>query len=332
MSTALVTGCAGFIGSHVCRHLLAAGHHVLGIDDLSGGFQDNIPPAVRFYCNTITDERTLDMLFTHSDIDFVIHCAAYAAEGLSHFIRRFNYENNLIGSVTLINRAIRHTVKCFVFLSSIAVYGHGDPPFREGADLMPCDPYGIAKAAVEADLKAATALFGLPYIIFRPFNVYGPHQNLSDPYRNVIGIFMNQCMMHKPMTIFGDGEQTRAFSYIDDVAPVIARSIDRADTWGDVYNIGGENVYSINRLASLVGMQFPGTPATVHLPERNEVQHAFCDVAKVRAVFGARTTTSLVDGIARMAEWAKRRGPQPRSAFGRIEIDQKLPPSWAALR
>jgi UDP-glucose 4-epimerase len=330
MSTVLVTGVAGFIGSHVARHLIARGDTVIGIDDMSGGFYENLPEGVKLTLDSINSEKVLDGLFLRYEIDYVIHCAAYAAEGLSHFIRKFNYENNLIGSVNLINRSVKNKVKCFVFLSSIAVYGHGLPPFIETDHINPCDPYGIAKAAVEADIRAANSMFGMPFVIFRPFNVFGPNQNISDPYRNVIGIFINQCMSGEPMTIFGDGDQTRAFSYIDDVAPLIANSIRTPSAYGETINIGGETPHTVNALATAVSMYFDES-SIVYLPKRNEVRHAYCDTRKAKDIFGERKPTSLFDGLSAMVSWAKSRGPQARTPFGPIEIEENLPPSWAKM-
>lgn len=226
MSKSLITGGAGFIGSHVAKHCLDMGHKVVVLDDLSGGFEDHLPDGVEFIQGSITDTALVSELFDKHKFDYVYHLAAYAAEGLSHFIRRFNYTNNLIGSVNLINESVKHKVKCFVFTSSIAVYGPGQVPMNEEMTPTPEDPYGIAKYAVELDLKAAHEMFGLDYVIFRPHNVYGENQNIGDKYRNVIGIFMNQIMQGLPLTVFGDGEQTRAFSYIDDVAIPVAKCVD----------------------------------------------------------------------------------------------------------
>jgi len=195
--TSLVTGGAGFIGSHVARHLLKLNHQVIVLDDLSGGFKENIPQEAIFIKGSITDEALIKDTFKKYSFDYVYHLAAYAAEGLSHFIRKFNYENNLIGSINLINASVNHNIKRFIFTSSIAVYGAQELPLKESQKPQPEDPYGIAKYAVEQDLENAQKMFGLDYIIFRPHNVYGPGQNIGDKYRNVVGIFMNQLLKNE---------------------------------------------------------------------------------------------------------------------------------------
>jgi UDP-glucose 4-epimerase len=325
----LVTGGAGFIGSHVARHCLAMGHDVVVLDDLSGGFEDQVPHGARFVSGSITDEALVARLFEESPFDYVYHLAAYAAEGLSHFIRRFNYTNNLIGSVNLINEAVKHDVKCFVFTSSIAVYGANQVPMREDLEPAPEDPYGISKYAVELDLRAAHDMFGLNYIVFRPHNVYGENQNIGDRYRNVIGIFMNQVMQGQAMTIFGDGTQTRAFSYIDDVAPAIARSVDVPAAFNEVFNVGADTPYSVNELATVVAEAFGAAPAIHHLEARREVLHAFSDHSKARKVFGESEPASLRDGVAKMAAWARTAGARESGIFSNIEVARNLPRSWA---
>jgi UDP-glucose 4-epimerase len=327
----LVTGGAGFIGSHVARHCLALGQQVVVLDDLSGGFRDQVPQGAIFVEGSITDHRLVALLFEQYDFDYVYHLAAYAAEGLSHFIRRFNYINNLIGSVNLINEAVKHEVKCFVFTSSIAVYGANQLPMTEDLTPRPEDPYGIAKYAVELDLRAAQQMFGLSYVIFRPHNVYGENQNIGDRYRNVIGIFMNQILQGKPMTIFGDGTQTRAFSYIDDVAPIIARSVDVPEAYNEVFNVGADQPYTVNELAHTVARAFGVEPEIQYLPARNEVQHAYADHSKLRRVFGQHATVSLEEGLARMAAWAKRVGARQSRAFENIEVRHNLPAVWVGI-
>jgi UDP-glucose 4-epimerase len=329
MPSVLITGVAGFIGSHVADHCLSAGYDVVGIDDLSGGLLPNVPQGVDFRCGSVTDERLVARLFQERRYDFVYHLAAYAAEGLSHFIRRFNYTNNVIGSVNLINEAVRGDVECFVFTSSIAVYGAGQTPMAEDRVPLPEDPYGIAKYAVELDLQAAYHQFGLPYVIFRPHNVYGERQNIADRYRNVIGIFMNQIMKGLPLTIFGDGTQTRAFSHVDDVARPIASAATLAAARNRVFNIGADIPYTVNDLAWEVGRAFGVAPELHYLPARNEVLHAFADHTAASAVFGGGVPISLREGIARMAGWAQQHGPSELTTFQGIEIDKNLPTAWS---
>lgn len=325
---ALITGGAGFIGAHVTKHVIDLGMEAVVLDDLSGGFEDNIDERATFVQGSVEDEQLVQALFEEHQFTYVYHLAAYAAEGLSHFIRRFNYNNNLIGSINLINASVKHKVKCCVFTSSIAVYGEQDPPMREDMTPQPEDPYGVAKYAVEMDLKCAHEMFGLDYIIFRPHNVYGEYQNIGDRYRNVVGIFMNQLMQGKDLTVFGDGKQKRAFSYIDDVAPVIASSVNVHGAYNEIFNIGADQEYSVNDLAQTVieAMQTQGK--LQHLPPRNEVEHAYADHSKVRRVFGEQNYTSLEDGIRRMADWAKEVGSRSSSTFENIEINEKLPPIW----
>lgn len=328
MAQVLVTGAAGFMGSHVADELLAAGHQVVGLDDLSGGFVRNVSPGVRFQQGSILDAGLLSDLFRKHRFEYVFHLAAYAAEGLSHFIRRFNYTNNVVGSVNLINEAVKSECRCFVFTSSIAVYGPGQTPMREDMTPEPEDPYGVAKYAVELDLHAARRMFGLNSIVFRPHNVYGERQNIGDRYRNVIGIFMNQAMQNQPMSVFGDGSQTRAFSYIGDVAPLIARSIDVPAAYNEAFNVGSDDPTSVNELVDCV-TELMGVPRQViHHEARKEVLHAFSDHSKVERVFGYRAKWPLRDGLKRMADWAKSIGPIEPTRFGDIEVLKNLPLSW----
>jgi UDP-glucose 4-epimerase len=330
MARVIVTGGAGFIGSHVAASLAGRGHEVTVLDDLSGGFRDNVPAAARFVAGSVTDHALVDRLFAELRFEYVFHLAAYAAEGLSHFIRRFNYTNNVIGSVNLINAAVNTGARGFVFTSSIAVYGASPSlPMTEETRPDPEDPYGIAKYAVERDLAAAKSMFGLDYVIFRPHNVYGPGQHIGDRYRNVVGIFMNQILQGQPMTIFGDGTQTRAFSYIDDVAPVIAAAIDEPRAWGEVFNVGADTPMSLRELAGRVAAAMGVESRVEHLPARHEVQHAHSSHDKVRRVFGAQKTTGIDDGLRAMARWVRAQGARSTPAFDGIELRRNLPPVWA---
>ncbi len=330
LPTALITGAAGFIGSHLIRFLAQHGKvRVVALDDLSGGFVDNIPPEIEFVEGSVTDPALLSRLFEQYRFRYVYHLAAYAAEGLSHFIRRFNYTNNVIGSVNLINESIRHRVECFVFTSSIAVYGATPSPMREDQSPAPEDPYGIAKLTVELDLAAAQKMFGLRHVIFRPHNVYGEFQNLGDPFRNVVGIFMNQIMQQKPMTIFGDGTQQRAFSYVGDIIPMIAQSPWVPAAWNQIFNIGADQAYTVNELARRVaGAMNAPNHAIEYLPPREEVQVAFSDHSKAEHVFGKVTSLPLTEGLTNMAAWARLIGIQESKVFTAVEVERNMPPSW----
>lgn len=325
----LVTGGAGFMGSHVARALLERGHRVVVLDDLSGGHRANIHGGIEFVQGSILDIELIRKLFEGYRFDYVFHLAAYAAEGLSHFIRNFNYSHNVLGSVNLINASVRsQSVKRFVFTSSIAVYGSAQTPMAEETTPRPEDPYGISKYAVELDLAAANHMFGLEYTIFRPHNVYGEHQNIGDRYRNVVGIFMNQVMKGEPMSVFGDGLQTRAFTYIGDVAPLMAESVNISGAKNAVINVGSESPRTVLDVAHAVAKAFSVKPNIRHFEARNEVVHAFSTSTLSNALFGHREVTTLEAGIERMARWARQHGPRETPAFANIEVERNLPASW----
>jgi UDP-glucose 4-epimerase len=327
----LVTGAAGFMGSHVVDACLELGMEVVATDDLSGGYLENVPGGAEWVEGDLRDADFVRSLWDGGAFDFVYHLGAYAAEGLSHFIRAYNYRTNLEASVNLINNAVLAEARRFVFTSSIAVYGAGQVPMREDMIPVPEDPYGVSKYAVELDLAAAQHMFGLEYTIFRPHNVYGERQNLADRYRNVIGIFMNSVMRGEPMPVYGDGLQSRAFSHISDVAPIIARSPLVAEARNEVFNIGADEPHTILDLAGAIARAFDVEPDITHLDARNEVVHAFSDHSKLRRVFGSQAPISLGEGVRRMAAWARERGPQAPTDFpGEIEVAVNLPPSWRA--
>jgi len=324
----LVTGGAGFIGSHVVDSLVSREFNVVALDDLSGGYATNVNARATFVEGSILDVDLIDRLFSQYRFQRVYHLAAYAAEGLSHFIRRFNYTNNVVGSINLINASVNSDVDCFVFTSSIAVYGANQVPMSEDLTPNPEDPYGVAKRAVELDLMAAKEMFGLDHVIFRPHNVYGERQNIGDRYRNVVGIFMRQAMMNEPFTIFGDGNQTRAFTHVADIADIIARSPDVEGARNQVFNVGADETLTVNDLGRTVSTAMGVEFNPEYLPARKEVVHAYADHSRSDNVFDCQTKISIEEGIPRMADWAKEIGPRRSPSFSGIEILQNLPPSW----
>ena len=328
----LVTGAAGFIGSHVAHDCTRLGLDVVAVDDMSGGFLRNVPEGVRLVVGDLKNASFVSDLFEQEQFDVVYHLAAYAAEGLSHFIRNYNYKNNLIASTNIVTQSARiGSVKRIVFTSSIAVYGSGRTPMTEDMEPRPEDPYGISKFAVELDLKAAHEMWGTEYVIFRPHNVYGPGQNMYDRYRNVIGIFMNQLQAGKALTVFGDGEQTRKFSYISDVSYPIALSGVLPHVAQQIFNVGGDIASTVNELARVTKAAWGAAAADVlHLDARNEVAHAESDHKKLNCFFpGLPKPVGLREGIHKMVEWAKTDGKYfPPVTFDAVEVKKRMPPSW----
>jgi len=324
----LVTGGAGFIGSHLVEYLINQGHEVTIIDDLSGGLMRNVDARAKFVKASIVDAKIVDETVKGKDV--IYHLAAYAAEGLSHFIRRYNYTNNLIGSVNLINSAIKHKVERFVFTSSMAVYGSGKPPFDEEDIPKPEDPYGIAKYAVEMDLRVANEKFGLNYTIIRPHNVYGSRQFLGDPYRNVIGIWMNRVMQGKAPLIYGDGKQTRAFSYIEDIIPCLAKA-GFLEEKNEIINLGASRAVSLKELAEMVKNAMESDIAPMHVEKRHEVEHAHCTTSKSEKLLGYKESASLEEGLKAMANWAKSVGPMNPIIWEGYELTDGLPTFWQNL-
>ena len=328
----LVTGVAGFIGSHVAAELITRGHEVLGLDNLATGFMENVPLGSKFIAGSIVDPELVSNIFQKHRIDFVFHLAAYAAEGFSHFVRGHIYRHNILGSANLINAAAQSgRVRCFVFTSSAAVYGGQPGPWSEESVPRPIDPYGISKHAIELDLQCAFAMFGLPSIIFRPHNVYGPGQNLCDPHRNVIGIFVKGILEGRSLPIFGDGSQTRAFTYIADVAPVIAGAVDNATLYNGVFNIGSDRPYPILELARKVGRAMDVKPYLTFLPARREATHTHCSHERLQNLLpDLPRPVELDGGLKEMVAWAKRVGLRHLPPPPPIEVAAHLPKYWRA--
>ena len=315
-----VTGCAGLLGANYTRHLLANGHEVIGIDDLSGGYKAFVTKGEKFSFVKLNLERRKKIveLFEEHKPEVLVHFAAYAAEGLSPFIRNYNYRNNLICSANLINECIKHDTK-FIFTSSMAVYGEQEPPFTEDKRPQPIDPYGIAKYAVECDLKLAHEQFGLRYNIVRPHNVLGIYQNIWDKYRNVIGIFIRKTLNGQPILVYGDGEQTRAFSDIKYYMEPFDRLLTEYD--GEIFNIGADKHFTLNEVAEAVqkvGNKYGYDVPIEHGEPRHEVKHAYCDHTKAKSMLQFRDGTNLEELIESMFVWAMK---QPNRKVKNMEYE-----------
>jgi UDP-glucose 4-epimerase len=328
MKTILITGCAGLLGSNFSRYLLSKGYIVIGIDNFFGGYKDFLPTNENFKFYELNLETSdLNEIFNNHNIDCVFHFAAYAAEGLSPFIRKFNYTNNVISSVNLINHCIQQDIK-IVFTSSMAVYGNQIPPFNENMVPSPIDPYGIAKFSIEQDIISANNQFGLKYNIIRPHNVLGIYQNIWDRYRNVIGIFIRRVLNNEPILIYGDGEQTRAFSDIKYYMEVFENLILKFNN--QTYNIGAEKYYSINEIATIVqniGIKF-GYHSNIEYGEaRHEVNHAYCDHTKAIQDLNFTDNTNINELIENVFTWAM---SQPSRAVKNMnyEVDKNIYKYW----
>ena len=330
MSKILITGVAGLLGSRLSDWVINnTNYEVVGIDDLSGGFTENINPKVKFYKFNLTNLEKLKEVFKKENIEIIYHFAAYAAEGLSPFIRKFNYENNVIASSNLITCSIEFSIKRFIFASSMAVYGEKyEPPFHEDLLQAPIDPYGIAKYAVEMDLKIASDQHGLNYTIIRPHNFYGINQNIWDKYRNVLGIWMYQILNKESPTIFGDGSQVRAFSYVDDSVIPFWNASQNDNCKGQIINLGGTKEYSISEACNILINVTGQNIKPAYLEPRHESKYAWATWDKSIELLGFEHKVNLEEGAAKMWEWAKKQPNRERYVWPEYELNKGIYEYW----
>jgi UDP-glucose 4-epimerase len=324
----LVTGVAGLLGSRFSSWLLEQNKNinVIGVDDLSGGYIENIDPKIKFYESNCLDDK-INKIFKETKPELVYHFAAYAAEGLSPFIRKFNYNNNLLSTANIVNNCINHNVKRLIFTSSMAVYGNNVPPFDEIMLRNPIDPYGVAKAACEQDIEIAGIQHGLDWCIIRPHNVYGKNQNIWDKYRNVLGIWMYQNLNNKPITIYGSGDQKRAFSYIDDCLNPLWLAGTSKLASKQIINLGGIKEYSINDTADII-LEVMGYGKKVYLEERHEVKYAWSTWKKSQDILFYEDKTSLKDGLTEMWNWAKIQPNRIQKKWDSYEVERGIYSYW----
>jgi UDP-glucose 4-epimerase len=325
----LITGVAGLLGSRLADWIAETKPEIkiIGVDDLSGGYKEHVNSNVEFYQININEDAFKEIFEIHN-IDYVFHFAAYAAEGLSPFIRKYNYENNLLATAQVINECIKHNVKRLVFTSTLAVYGHGNYGiFDESQIPKPIDPYGVAKYACEMDIQIAGEQHGLDWCIIRPHNVYGIKQNIWDRYRNVLGIWMYQYMNNEAMTIFGDGEQKRAFSYIDDILEPLWNAAIKSEASNEIINLGGVEEWTINN-ANKTLLEVISNGEVVYKEARHEVKHSIPTHQKSVDILGFQHKTTLKEGLTKMWEWAKQQPNRDRFHWGNYELEKGIYSFW----
>ena len=330
MNKVLITGVAGLLGSRLASWIIEnTDYEVIGIDDLSGGYTENIHNKVKFYKFNLSDLESLKGVFEKEKITIVYHFAAYAAEGLSPFIRKYNYDNNLITSTNLITCSIQYNVSRFVFASSMSVYGDKyKPPFSEDMKQAPIDPYAVAKYAVEMDLEIAFKQHGLNYTIVRPHNFYGINQNIWDKYRNVLGIWMYQLLNKQNPTIFGDGSQVRAFSYVDDSVLPFWNASQKNSCIGEIINLGGIKEHTINDACNVLINVTGQNLKPVHLEARHETKYAWSTWEKSVKLLDFKHQVDLEEGLSKMWEWAKKQPNRERFIWPKYELNKGIYDYW----
>lgn len=333
----LVTGSAGFMGSHLVDSLIEQGYKkVFGVDDLSGGYLDNVSPKSSFTKLDLRDKKKTAEYIEQVKPEIIFHLAADATEGRSQFTPISCTERNYLAYLNLLVPAIKNNLQKVILTSSMSVYGSQKSPFSEDMERLPDDIYGISKAAMERATEILSQVHGFKYVIIRPHNVYGPGQNLADPYRNVIAIFINCLLNGRNFYIYGDGEQKRAFSYIDDFTPYIIKAAFLKEAEGEIFNIGPVQECTINELAQIVLKMFfknekiPQKFLPKYLPARPmEVKEAWCTVGKAKRILGYKTKIPLEEGIRKMITWARKKGPQKFYYLEDLEIvNDKTPLTW----
>ena len=331
MKSILITGIAGLLGSRMADWIIKnhPEYAVVGIDNLFGGYIENINDKSIFYKKDLSTDDISD-IFDKYNFEYVYHFAAYAAEGLSPFMRKFNYSNNIVSTVNVINECIKHNVKRLIYASSMSVYGYGRKDgsrFDENDIPHPIDPYGVSKYACELDIEIAGNQHGLDWCIIRPHNVYGIKQNIWDKYRNVLGIWMNDILNDKPMLIYGDGKQTRSFSYIDDCLCPFWNAAVLPEASKQIINVGSIEPCTINYAAKLL-CSITGYDKVEYKEARYEVKEAVPTYKKSIDVLEYKENTSLEIGLTTMWNWAKSQPKRKQYIWETYEITKGLYSYW----
>ena len=323
----LVTGGAGFLGSHLAESLVSLGHKVVGLDNMIGGYEDNVPRNIEFHNFDCCDFNKVKSIM--KDVEVVYHCAATAHEGLSVFSPYEITKNNYLASVSIFSAAVNEKVKRIIFCSSMARYGDQKAPFSEKMLPKPVDPYAISKVASEEVLKNLCDLNNIEWVIAVPHNIIGPRQKYDDPFRNVVSIMINRMLQGKAPIIYGDGNQTRCFSYIDDCLSCLIPMLDQKNLNKQTINIGpDEEFVTINKIAEICSNVTGMNLQPIYKKDRpQEVKHAVCSADKARSLLNYKTKVSLNEGIKKTFDYIKKRGVRPFDYNINLEIDNELTPS-----
>jgi UDP-glucose 4-epimerase len=324
-----ITGIAGFLGSHLAKRMLALGHEVSGNDNMILGDKLNVPKNIKFYKTDCCNYNKI--LKLTKKIDIVYHCAATAHEGLSVFSPNFITKNIYQASVSIITASIVNKVKRFVYCSSMARYGSQKGHFTEDMKPMPVDPYGIAKVAGEDTLKNLCEVHGMEYNIAIPHNIVGPNQKYDDPFRNVMSIFINRNLQRKPSIIYGDGEQKRCFTYVNDAVFCLEKLGLDKNIKNEIFNIGpDEEETSINKLAEMIANEVGYNQNPIYVKDRpQEVKIAICSANKSRKILNYKTKTNLKESIKLTVNFIKTRGVKKFNYALPVEIKSKITPkTW----
>ncbi len=336
----IITGVAGLLGSNLAYYILKyfPEYSVIGVDNMFGGLPENVPPENDingdptgfYFYQADVDSDVFENIFKQFNIEYVFHFAAYAAEGLSPFVRRFNWQNNSLSTARVINCCIEYGVKRLVYTSSMSVYGDGvkGQLFTEDLTPHPLDPYAISKYACELDIQSAGLQHGLDWCIIRPHNVYGIGQNIFDRYRNVLGIWMYQHLNGEPLTVYGSGEQTRAFSHIDDTTPCLWAAATYKEASKQIINVGGTKAYSINEAKDIMLEVFDWNATVVYKEARYEVKHAVPSYQKSIDILDYQDRHGLLLGLKGMWAWAQTLKMRDRFKWPEYEITKGVYSYW----
>jgi len=326
-----ISGVAGFLGSHIADRMIDSGHQVVGVDNLVGGYLDNVNDSIEFYQSDCCYLNSMVKFMRGCDV--VVHAACTAYEGLSVFSPNLISQNTYQITSTLLSAAIQNNVKRFVHCSSMARYGEQEViPFTEDMICKPQDPYGIAKYAAELLVKNLSDIHGMEYVIAVPHNIIGSRQKYDDPYRNVASIMINLMLQNRQPIIYGDGEQRRCFSFIEDDIFCLEKCIFDKNVVGQIINIGpDEEFVSINELAQLISEILVFKLEPIYMPGRpQEVKFASCSADKARRLLGYQTKTNLKDGLSDMVEYIRNRGPKKFKYHLDLEILKgNTPKTWS---